>query len=94
VIGRFKKSNNYTLTLDDEESDSETGAQFIVLEPYIMISCTSIVSSFPCVRRSIFQDQFKSNVSEFEYPLVIGNIIHEAFERILVHRNFDQDNLE
>ena len=54
VIGRFKKSNNYTLTLDDEESDSETGASYIILEPNIMISCTTIVSSFPCVRRSIF----------------------------------------
>ena len=54
VIGKFKKSNNYTLTLDDEEGDQESGAQFIILEPNIMISCTSIVSSFPCVRRSIF----------------------------------------
>lgn len=26
VIGKFKKSNNYTLTLDDEESDLESGA--------------------------------------------------------------------
>ncbi len=72
------------MTLDDEESDNETGAQFIILEPNIMISCTSIVSSFPCVRRSIFQDQFRSTTNEFEYPLVIGNIIHETFERLLI----------
>jgi hypothetical protein len=26
VIGKFKKSNHYTLTLDDEECDSESGA--------------------------------------------------------------------
>jgi hypothetical protein len=94
VIGKFKKSNNYTLTLDDEESDSETGASYIILEPFIMISCTSIVSSFPCVRRSIFQDQFRTSMTEFEYPLVIGNIIHEAFERVIISQNFDEDYLE
>ena len=94
VIGAFKKSNNYTLTLDDEESDGETGAKYIILEPYIMISCTSIVTSFPCVRRSIFSDQFRTNMGDFEYPLVIGNIIHEAFERLLISRDFEEANLE
>ncbi len=33
-------------------------------------------------------------MSEFEYPLVIGNIIHEAFERVIISQNFDDDYLE
>jgi len=48
-----------------------------------MISSTSIVSSFPCVRRSLFSDSFRSSATDFGYALVIGNIIHDAFERIL-----------
>ena len=83
IIGQFKQSNHFTLTLDDEESDLETGAAYLILEPNILISSTSIVTSFPCVRTSIFSDMFRSNLGDFEYPLVIGNIIHEAFERII-----------
>jgi hypothetical protein len=33
-------------------------------------------------------------MSEFEYPLVIGNIIHEAFERVIISQNFEDDYLE
>jgi predicted nucleotidyltransferase len=33
-------------------------------------------------------------MNEFEYPLVIGNIIHETFERLLITRNFEEANLE
>jgi len=33
-------------------------------------------------------------MNEFEYPLVIGNIIHETFERLLITRNFEESNLE
>ena len=56
IIGSFSKQNNQTLTLDDHEGDPITGAKFLILEPRILISSTSIVQSFPCVRRSIFQD--------------------------------------
>lgn len=59
-----------------------------------MISSTSIVSSFPCVRRSLFSDSFRSSVTDFGYALVIGNIIHDAFERILQTRNFEKPYLD
>ena len=72
------------MTLDDCDTDPEHGAMYLILEPFILIATTSIVSSFPCVRRSIFADQFRTNLGDFEYPLVIGNIIHEAFEKIIV----------
>ncbi|CDW90542.1 dna replication atp-dependent helicase dna2 [Stylonychia lemnae] len=94
IIGQFKKSNQYTLTLDDDEPDPETGALYLILEPYILIPSTTIVSSFPCVRRSIFADQFRTNLGDFEYPLVIGNIIHEAFERVILKQRFDDEYLE
>ena len=59
-----------------------------------MITNTSIVSSFPCVRRSLFSDAFRSSVRDYSYALVIGNIIHDAFERILIANKFDVDFLE
>lgn len=87
VIGKFSQNNGWTLTLDDqgdqEEESPDRNAQYLILEPFIMISTTMIVTSFPCVRRSIFADQFKTNLGDFDYPLVLGNIIHEAFERII-----------
>lgn len=88
VIGRFTKSNQYTLVLDDQvdgedEESNDQSAQFLILEPFIMIASTTIVSSFPCVRKSLFSDSFKNSIGDFGYPLVIGKIIHDAFERIL-----------
>eukprot|EP00347_Sterkiella_histriomuscorum_P013745 403363527 len=94
IIGQFKRQNNYTLTLDDNESDPESSAQYLILEPFILIPTTSIVSSFPCVRRSIFADQFRTNLGDYEYPLVIGNIIHEAFEKIILRQQFEEEFLE
>lgn len=67
----------------DDEENMLSFARFIILEPFIMIPSTTITNSFPCVRRAIFSDQYRSTVGEFSYALVIGNIVHEAFERIL-----------
>ena len=93
VIGKFSKQNTYTLTLDDQDEDNIDGdanhvhnsnyAKFIILEPNIMISATNIVSSFPCVRKSLFSDSFRNTSVDFSYPLVIGNIIHDSFEVII-----------
>lgn len=81
--------------MDTEEDEcSDQNARFLILEPFIMITNTSIVSSFPCVRRSLFSDSFRSSVRDFSYALVIGNIVHDAFERILIANNFDVEFLE
>jgi len=79
---------------NDEEECSDQNARFLILEPFIMITNTSIVSSFPCVRRSLFSDSFKCSQRDFSYALVIGNIIHDAFERILIANNFEVEFLE
>ena len=104
VIGKFTKLNNYTLTLDDADEDTHDGeantihestmAKFIILEPKIMISTTNIITSFPCVRKSLFSDTFRNTNSDFSYPLVIGNIIHDSFEVIIQEMNFDEKRLD
>ena len=94
VIGKFAKANNYTLTLDSEEVDTESGdaqtepksskyASFVIIEPKIMISTTAIVTSFPCVRKSVFSENFRNTATDFSYPLVIGNILHDCFETLI-----------
>ena len=76
------------MVLDDQaeaedDDDSSSNANFLILEPFVKISSTSIVSSFPCVRKSLFSDSFRSSNNDFGYALVLGNIVHDAFERIL-----------
>ena len=82
--------------LDGEGSDQyvSSHAKFVVLEPKIMISCTNIVNSFPCVRKSLFSDSFRNTNMDFSYPLVIGNIIHDSFEVILQEQNYDDKRLK
>lgn len=71
VIGKFSKQNEYTLLLDELEADTRSGeiemqsnsnkqAKFLILEPKLMISTTAIVTSFPCVRKTVFQETFKN----------------------------------
>lgn len=66
----------------------------MILEPKIMISTTNIVSSFPCVRKSLFSDTFRNTNMDFSYPLVIGNIIHDTFELVIQEMNFSDERLE
>ena len=56
--------------MNDNDEDAEDGenlysnqsqyAKFVILEPKIMISTTAIVSSFPCVRTSLFSESFRN----------------------------------
>jgi hypothetical protein len=59
-----------------------------------MISTTNIVNSFPCVRKSLFSDTFRNTSVDFSYPLVIGNIIHDSFEKIIQEMDFDEKRLD
>ena len=73
---------------------SETGnltQNFIVIEPEILLAPTSIKNAFPCIRRSIFTENFKSVVinATFSKDMVIGSIVHEIFEQALLNGNLD-----
>ncbi len=84
VIGTFKKSNHFKLSLEDsyQENDDKL-AKFIIVEPIIMISATQIVRHH-CDRNSVLADKFKLNSSTYLYPILLGNIIHEVFEKIMI----------
>ena len=48
-----------------------------------MISASQIIKHH-CDRSSVLADKFKLNSSTFYYPVLLGNIIHEAFEIIMI----------
>ena len=59
-----------------------------------MISASQIIKHH-CDRSSVLADKFKLNSSTFYYPVLLGNIIHEAFERIMIaENNFDSKFLD
>ena len=89
VIGTYNQENEFSLQLDDQvEAFSKDPKNFgmgpkvngkanmIIVEPYILIPVTQIVSSFPCVRKAILQKQYNGLSSDINYALVLGNIVH------------------
>ena len=73
VIATYTEESKYTVVVDDE------GDNFVILDPDNGITCTQIVGSYPCVRRAVFQDQFRQ--TSVGYALVLGNILHSVFEQ-------------
>ena len=67
-------------------------ATMIIVEPLILIPTTSIVSAFPCVRKSYLSKDFKS--SSVNYPLVLGNVIHAIFQSILECMDFKTKTID
>ena len=60
----------------------------LILEPFILIPTTQIVKAFPCSRQAFLGHQFKGLSSDINYALVIGNVIHNVFQRILELMDF------
>lgn len=61
VIGTFCYANNYSLIIDDycEDINSIDKASMIIVEPFILIPTTSIIKTFPCIRRAYISNQYK-----------------------------------
>ena len=86
IVGKFCKTNNYSLSLDDlpvkNKEDAILKGRFLVLEPDILIASTSISTATPWARVPLLKELFK-NTSDIGYPLVLGNIVHLLFQKIL-----------
>ena len=94
VIGTFWRENDFNLILEEgyirEEMQCKSDvnyAEYIILEPSIMISSTVIISSFPWVRRGVFSELFKSASLEKRSNMVLGNLVHSTFEKFLSRIN-------
>jgi len=90
VIGTFCKENKYHLELDDlerNEKNEHLKARFIVLEPEILIPSTSISISSPCPRVPLIRELFKNAEGDPNYALILGNVIHLVFQKVLENIN-------
>ena len=65
----------------------------MIVEPHILIPVTQIVGSFPCLRETVLKKQFAGAAGNINYALVLGNIVHEIFQRILECMNFTKAKL-
>jgi hypothetical protein len=57
-----------------------------------MIPTTQLVKAFPCPRKSYLDKQFYSS-NDINYPLVLGNIIHEVFQSLLAEMDFRREKI-
>ena len=64
---------------DDLNKFSETHANFVIVEPHILIPTTQIVKAFPCTRKAFLSNQYNGISGDINYALVLGNVIHEVF---------------
>ena len=64
---------------------------YLIIEPEYILSPSIIKSAYPCVRKSVFGENFKfySNTKS----TIIGNIIHEVFQSLLINDKENMDNL-
>lgn len=87
VIGTFSEENKNVLEFDDVDSSPPLKGSYLVLNPLFLISTTLIVSSFPCSRKALFHELFKNISGDVTYPLVLGNIVHLVFQKLLSNPN-------
>ena len=98
VIGEYKKDNMFHLFLNDDfESPHQTQinkkASMIIVEPQILIPTTTIVNAFPCVRKAVLSNQYKGLSGDINYPLILGNIVHDIFQQILEKMDFKNETI-
>lgn len=78
VIGTFSKANGFHLILDGEQV-GEARADFIIVEPSILIPTTQIVKASKCRRNAYLGHMYKGLNGDLNYAQVLGNIVHEIF---------------
>jgi DNA replication ATP-dependent helicase Dna2 len=88
----FKNYNPNQYTKDLEIID-----EFIIVEPETLLSPSRIKSAFPCIRKSLFIEQFKILPTQKDgsnKELIIGSVIHEVFQSAIkkFSQNFNQYN--
>jgi DNA replication factor Dna2 len=69
-----------------------TDKNYIILEPYYLISPTTLVDSINCSRHSLITLLAKS--SEIGYPLIVGKAAHELIEEYLLREYTSPQQLD
>ena len=87
IIGTFSQENNFSLAFDEKNFDDARSklykGRFIILEPEIIISSTSIITAEPWPRVPLLRELFKKSECIPDYQLAYGNTLHLVFRRII-----------
>jgi len=76
VIGTFDLDSVCRITDNDN---------FIIVNPDLLVSGTTIVSTMRCMRRSVLGQKFKGSDPGND-AMLYGNILHSIFQQVLVER--------
>jgi hypothetical protein len=77
------------LILDGEVGEAR--ANFIIVEPSILIPTTQIVKASKCRRKAYLGHLYKGLNGDLNYAQVLGNIVHEIFQSILSKMDFKKE---
>ena len=86
IIGTFTSKNSFQLRLDDlpgKKDDAIPKARFLILEPDLLIPSTGISTASNCHRVPLLRELFKNAEGNPNYALILGNVIHLVFQKIL-----------
>ena len=86
-----KNTNRYIISYNGENKKL---ANFIILEPEIMLSPTEVKNSLRCIRKEFFSQNMKIlNLVQYSPALVTGKLIHKVTEDLFTiiskDRNFE-----
>ena len=60
---------------------------YIVVNPDVLVSATTVADSVGCMRKAVLQDRVKAT-GDISKPMVYGNIIHTLFQAALEGHDF------
>ncbi|XP_048864961.1 DNA replication ATP-dependent helicase/nuclease DNA2 isoform X2 [Brienomyrus brachyistius] len=66
---------------------------FLVLQPDVLISCTSISNSIRCMRRAVFSERFKA-FDGGSKQMLNGTMVHEIFQKAATSGGFHPQRLQ
>ncbi|CAI2379105.1 unnamed protein product [Moneuplotes crassus] len=88
VIGSFNDVNNFQLTLRSSRIIQEENAEFIILEPKIMISCTQLTENYAKAHNK--DKTLRMDKKAYKNPAIYGKIIHLLFSDLIGTRANDK----
>lgn len=74
------RSNNFTLILDSGKLYNEKHAKLLVVEPHILVSCSTLAEGYT---RMYKLEKYKKPKGSYKNPAVFGKMIHLIFQKLL-----------
>ena len=84
VFGKFCEDTLSLVVMDTVANKSSYlfDTNFIIIEPTLLLTPSTITASLPCYRRAIFQTMF-SQKDDASLPMTLGTMMHELWENMV-----------